>query len=170
MTPDHPSLSPAPALAEWILSSRAELAAAFEAVQRSELRAIDVAIMVRDCERQSSAAAAGLQRGGAIRALLERESERLQQERERLSEIMNTLGNRAEAVCGDAGRFVGASSGLRERARGQIVTESSANGRLVRLSEEGLRLVGEIQAADARVGGIEDALRAISRRSNGSGA
>ncbi len=170
MTPNFPNFSPAPAVAEWINNSRAELSAAFEAVQKAELRAMEAEILVRDCERQIGSATAGLQRGGSIHALLERERERLERERARLSDIIGVVGSRIEAVCGEAKVYLGTSGRIRERVRVQISGGKTSTERVNGLREESRLLAGDMQQAEARVGGIEDALRAISRRSHGAGS
>ena len=141
------------------------MTAALAATQAAERRAGELTELIRNCEKQIAAAIYGIEQGGSIRALLERERTRLIAERTRLNALLERISDRVENHCAAASRFATASSSLRSQASRHLAPADAATERLRHLRTNGVQLEGALEQANNRAEGIVDAMRAIARRS-----
>lgn len=169
MNSSYPSLSATASLSAFLEQTNASLAETFIVVQKAEQRAIELGILIQDIERRMTVAVAGFAKGATIRSLLERERARLAAERNRLTGELRLLSDRVSGLCAAASRFAEGSAGLRTKTRTLLDHAVSTTENLEGVHASCLQLEREFQQADARLGGIEDAMIAIARRTREPG-
>jgi hypothetical protein len=169
MNPGHPTLSATQSLATLLEHSSGTLAEAFGGIQAAELRASELTVLIRRCENRLATATASLEPNGAIRSLLERERRRLVKERERLAGVLERMTERVTATCSTARQSAEAAQGLRTSVAPLQTRATATSGDSSNLSAAILRLEVNLQQAVERIEGIEDAMRAIVRRSSETG-
>jgi hypothetical protein len=166
MNVPYSNLSSETSLAAWFGQVEAPLSAAFEAIQRTEYRATETTLLNQSCTRQIAEALAGLEREGAITSFLVREGERLRSERQLLNVLLASLGERVEKNCTTAERFVVDSKRVCAEVRDILGRARETTEKLAGLLVTGQQLENLLTQAHNRAEGIEDSMRAITRKSS----
>lgn len=166
MNGPYSNLSPETSLAAWFDQVEAPLSTAFEAIHRSEQRAVETTLLNQSCTRQIAEALAGLDREGAITSFLVREGERLRLERQELKVLLTSLGERVEKNCTTAERFVVDSKCVCTEVRKILARAAETTANQVSLLVAGQQLENSLTRANDRAEGIHDSMRAITRKSS----
>ena len=166
MNEPYSNLSPETSLAAWFDQVEAPLSTAFEAIQRTEHRATETTLLNQSCTRQIAEALAGLDSEGAITSFMVREGERLKSERQLLNVLLASLGERVEKNCATAERFVVDSKRVCVEVRNILARAGETTAKQASLLVAGQQLENLLTQANNRAEGIEDSMRASTRKSS----
>jgi hypothetical protein len=162
----YSKLSPEILLSAWFDQVEAPLSTAFEAIQKTERRATETTLLNQSCTRLIAEALAGLDREGAITSFMAYEGERLKSERQLLDVLLARLGERVKKNCATADSFVVDSKRVCAGVHAILARAGETTAKQASLLVAGQQLESLLTRANNRAEGIEDSMRAITRKSS----